>query len=465
MFESVRKHIQIAREALAQDQAAAKQKQTRAEQAFLPAAIEVMETPPSPAGRALVWCLVAFFSIALGWAWVSEVDVVASAQGKTLPRDRVKQVQAADTGVVRAIHVKNGQQVQAGDVLIELDPTIAEADVEQAAQNLLAAQTAWAQASALADYSLEGRLSYEPPADLQARDIDIQRQLINSRIAEFEATQTSLRRQREEKLAEVQSVLSELNKLSETLPLVEQQLSARKELMEKGLSSRLLFLEVKERHITHQKNLEIQTEQLAMAEAVLASLEAQAEQYRQEFRMNVVSELAEAQEQVTLYAAELDKAQRRSALQQLRAPVSGTVQQLAAHTLGGVAQAAEPLMVIVPRDGELMVEAMVLNKDIGSVRIGDPVEVKLEAFPFTKFGVIHGKLENLSLDAIEDENLGLVYAARVSLEGDNLRVDDKDIRLTSGMSVTAEINTGKRRLIEFLLSPLLRYRDEALRER
>lgn len=112
-----------------------------------------------------------------------------------------------------------------------------------------------------------------------------------------------------------------------------------------------------------------------------------------------------------------------------------------------------------------MVEAMVLNRDIGSILVGDEVEVKLEAFPFTKHGVIHGRLENLSMDAIEDENLGLVYAARVALERDTIVVNEQEVRLTSGMAITAEIKTGQRRVIEFLLSPLLRYRDEAFRER
>lgn len=465
MFDGVKRHLQVFRGAWVQDKENGKTKLVRQDTDFLPAALEVMETPPNPAGRALVWLLVAFFSITMTWSWFSHIDVVATAQGKTLPRDRVKQVQAAETGVVRAIHVADGQRVAAGDVLITLDPTMASADVEQARQSLLTAETAWAQANALAQFSQGGRFNYQPPDHLSTRDVLVQERLIDSRVEEFKATILSIERQYEETLAERRTVVSELEKLRQTLPLVEQQLAARQELLDKGLSPKMLVLELQERVISYQKNIEIQQDQLLKVNASLAALEARAEQQRQEFRKTVITELAQAQDEVTIRIAELEKTQRRSALKELRASVHGTVQQLSVHTVGGVVQAAESLLLIVPDEAELMVEAMVLNRDIGSIQIGDEVEVKLEAFPFTKHGVIHGRLENLSMDAIEDENLGLVYAARVTLARDTISVNDQEIRLTSGMAITAEIKTGKRRLIEFILSPLLRYRDEALRER
>ncbi len=465
MFDGLKKHLGVFKEALAQDKAHQKAKIERRDLDFLPAALEVIETPPNPAGRALVWLLVVFFSTALIWSWISHVDVVATAHGKTLPRDRVKQVQSAEAGVVRSIYVENGQRVTEGDPLIELDPTIAEADVEQAEQSLLTAETAWALSSALASYADTGQLTYKPPTNLARTEAMVQQSLINSRVAEFEAGKRSLERTREESTAERLATVAELEKIRDTLPLIEERLAARQELLDKGLSSKLLVLELQERVVGHQKNMEIQAEQLARANAALASVDAQIELHAQEFRKLVMEELAAAQDEVTLRRAELNKALRRDALQQINAPATGTIQQLAVHTVGGVVPAMEPLMVIVPENAELMVEAMVLNRDIGSVQIGDQVEVKLEAFPFTKHGVVSGRLENLSLDAIEDENLGLVYSARVALDQDTILVNEQQVRLTSGMAITAEIKIGQRRLIEFVLSPLLRYRDEALRER
>jgi hemolysin D len=184
-----------------------------------------------------------------------------------------------------------------------------------------------------------------------------------------------------------------------------------------------------------------------------------------EFRKTVIAEFAEAENQVTIREQNLRKAQQRVALQQLTAPVDGVVQQLAVHTLGGVVQPAQPVLVIVPGAGELLVEAMVLNKDIGFVHAGQPVEVKVEAFPFTKHGVIHGTLEDVSPDAVQDEKRGLIYPARVKLAAQSIGVGGRKVPLGPGMQVSAEIKTGERRLIEYILSPVVKYREESFRER
>lgn len=149
----------------------------------------------------------------------------------------------------------------------------------------------------------------------------------------------------------------------------------------------------------------------------------------------------------------------------LAAPVDGIVQQLAIHTIGGVVTPAQPLMVIVPESQKLEIEAMVLNKDIGFVSANQPAEIKLEAFPFTKYGIIDGTVSQVSSDAIQDEKQGLVYAARIAMTQSSINVDGKQVNLSPGMAVTTEIKTGKRRIIEYLLGPVLQYRQESLRER
>lgn len=462
MFEGLKKHWTVFSQAWRHENEQQASPTVRGDVEFLPAALEVMERPASPAGRGLVWLMVAFFTVTLVWSWFGHVDVVATATGKTVPVERVKHIQAAEMGVVRAIHVRDGQSVQAGDPLIDLDPSFSDADQAQAIQNLKSAEAALARAAALFRFATgEQAQTTGVPSRLDR----LHQSLVDSQIDEFEAAQSSFARQREEAEAERIATLKELNKLQETLPLLEEQLAARTELMEQGLSPRLLYLELKERHVAHLKNIDIQQQRLVQVDASINQAVSRQEQHRQEFRRGVMEQLTQADDEVKLRRAELDKAQRRGALQTLSSPVFGQVQQLAVHTLGGVVQPAEPLMVIVPGDGRLHVEALVLNRDIGSVVIGDPVEIKLEAFPFTKFGVLHGRLENISLDAIQDENLGPVYAATVSLEEHHIEVNGTKQALSAGMSVTAEIKTGERRLIEFLLAPLLRYRDESLRER
>ena len=175
--------------------------------------------------------------------------------------------------------------------------------------------------------------------------------------------------------------------------------------------------------------------------------------------------LTQAEQKNGSLAQEKVKAEDRGRLLRLTAPVGGTVQQLAVHTVGGVVTPAQPLMVIVPGDNPLEVEAFVANKDIGFVRNDQVAEIKVETFPFTKYGTLPGKVMQVSGNAIQDEKRGLVYAARVKLEKATLNVDGKTVNLSPGMAVTVEIKTGKRRVIDYFLSPLLQYGDESLRER
>lgn len=465
MFAGVKRHLAVAKEAWQQERELKASRKAGYESDFLPAALEVMERPANPVGRTLIWLLILLFVIALTWSWFGKVDTVANAQGKIALRENSKSIQSSELGVVRAIHVTDGDRVRLGDVLIELDPTLTDADMEQAKQQLAIASVAKTRAQILYDFSQGKNTRFDMVGGVSERDVVNQRALIASQKAEYAAHMQTLVNQKQELEAELSGVQNELSKLKDTLPLLEKQMAARKELLDKGLSPALLYLELQERHVNHTKNIEIQGDQLKKVRASIGALESQVTQVRQEFQSRVLRELSEAEDQVKLYRAELEKAERKGALQQLRAPVDGTVQQLAVHTIGGVVQPAEPLMVIVPGEGDLIAEAVVLNKDVGSINVGDEVEVKLEAFPFTKYGVIRGQLENISLDAIQDENLGLVYAARIALSKDKILARGREVPLTSGMSLTAEIKTGQRRILEFVIEPLLRYRDEAMRER
>ena len=432
---------------------------------FLPAALEVLEKPPSPVGRAILGCITLFLIIALSWSIFGHVDVVASAQGKIIPQGNVKVIQPAEYGVVKALHVRDGDPVKAGDVLIELDPAQTVAEQGQAAQALSTARIDEARAAALIAHLDGGKSKFIAPAQTPTGLADVQQALVNSQVAEYEAQLAALVQQRRERLADKLVTERQLAKLEQTLPLIAEQVAAREALLKKGLTPRLLFLELKERLVAQESDIRIAREQRAKTEAAIASLDRQTDQVKSEFRSKVTAQFAEAGHQVRMAEQEVARTASRTGLKRLIAPVDGTVQQLAIHTIGGVVEPAQPLMVIVPQGSALEVDALVLNKDIGFVQVGDSVEVKLEAFPFTKYGVIDGSLSRLSLDAIQDETLGLVSPARVALPQDTIMVNGRDVALGPGLAATAEIKTGERRIIEFILSPLLRYRDEAMRER
>ncbi len=264
------------------------------------------------------------------------------------------------------------------------------------------------------------------------------------------------------------------------MPLVDQQISAREELVERGFYSKLRLLEYQQLRVEHVQNLEVQRASARRARAMIGEIDAQLRQLRGTFGRTAVSGLVEGQDRSRVGREEVTKSTRRREYQQLKAPVSGTVQQLAISTVGGVVEPAQPLMVVVPDDAQPVVEAHVLNRDIGFVRVGQPVRVKLEAYPFTDYGIVPGVVETISRDAIDmsqpgqqarrDEQgrpiqQGLVYAARIRLLKRTIMVGSKVQRIGPGLAVQAEIVTGRRRIISYLLSPLAKTLDEAGRER
>ena len=244
-----------------------------------------------------------------------------------------------------------------------------------------------------------------------------------------------------------------------------QYLHKRLELVNKGILARLPYLELEQEYLEYQQRLTVQKSELEKARSALKTDQAKRRQVAAEFRRDVLGQLSETRKQAATVRQELIKASDRSRLQTLTTPVDGVVQQLAVHTVGGVVTPAQELMVIVPANSGLEIEAMILNKDKAWVTTKQDAEIKVESFPFTKFGTIDGKVAIVSGDAVQDENLGLVYPIRVTMAKTTILSGSEHVTLSPGMNVTIEVKTGKRRLIEYLLAPLQRYQDESMRER
>lgn len=474
-FPTLWRHAAVLREAWRRQNETDRTKKPIAEHEFLPAALEIMEKPPSPGLRFLMLALCSLFAIALLWSVLGRVDVVAVATGKTLPASNVKLIQPLEIGTVREIHVRNGEHVRKGQLLIELDPTVTGAEEAQASRGLLSARIAEARNAALLGH-LEGRPAvFRAPPDTPPDVARTQDALIRSAVAEYEAQRASLAQSRAERSAELAGTTAEIAKLRQTLPLVDQQLEARRDLAAKGHFSKLKLLEYEQMKVEHLRNIDVQESNAAKARAAIANIEAQLRQLREEFAKKAATDLSTAEDESGVRAEELRKSARRSLYQQIRAPVDGTVQQLAVHTVGGVVQPAQPLMVIVPDGSDVEVEAQVLNKDIGFVREGQKVRVKLEAFPFTDYGLVEGEVATISRDAVQQEPqpgsenksaaAGLVYTARIRLARDWIGVGGRRRPIGPGLAVQAEIKTGERRIIQYLLSPISQALDEAGRER
>jgi len=463
---SFSKHWDVFRQALRDEKNAKGNESNKGkthELAFLPAVLEVTETPASPLGRATMLAIICFFMIAVFWAMIGEIDIIATAQGKIVPTARVKLIQPLESGIIRAIRVTDGQAVKKGDVLIELDPTGTEADRFRLAQELITMETEVARLVALLQKN--PIKSFAPPKEASADLIRQSGAFLDSQFEEHQATLAALDGSVVQRRAEIRGIQGKISSVKKILPNLKERVNKRLELVKKGILARLPYLELEQEYLEYQQRLVTQNSELEKARTALNTDQAKRRQVAAEFRRDILAQLSEIRKQAATIRQELIKASDRSRLQNLTTPVDGVVQQLAVHTIGGVVTPAQQLMVVVPANSGLEIEAMILNKDKAWVTINQDAEIKVESFPFTKFGTIDGKVAIVSGDAVQDENLGLVYPIRVTMAKTTILSGSEHVTLSPGMNVTIEVKTGKRKLIEYLLAPLQRYQDESMRER
>lgn len=440
-------------------------KRGKDEREFLPAALEILETPASPAARGVALTLAVFFTIAVIWAIFGEIDIVAVANGKIVPTTGVKFVQPLEIGVVRAIHVRDGQSVKAGAPLIDLDPTESEVDKDQVSRELIVAQVEASRIEATLRAITGDPPVFRPPLMADSRLVRMNRDRLSSELLAIAARMGTIESELSRRMADRQAIRAEIAKLKGTIPLVAQRDEALERLVQRGNAPRREWLAVRQAHIEQRQDLEIQRHRFEEVEAAMQTLRKQKEQERADTRRQLIADLMQARDKADAAALALRKMARREQRHRLVSPVDGVVQQLQVHTVGGVVTPAQTLMVVVPRAAPIEVEVLVLNRDKGFVEAGQRAEIKIESFPFTKYGTIGGKVLYLSGDAIQHEKLGPVYAARVSMARTDIAADGRRVALVPGMAATVEIKTGKRRVIEFLMAPLLRYQKEALHER
>ena len=441
---------------------------------FLPAVLEVQETPPLPIARLIGWAIVAFFVIAVVWACIGHVNVVAVAHGKLVPSGQVKTIQPLESGVVRAIHVEEGDRVSKGQLLIELDSTTTGADRSALRDQLLALKTDRSRLKTLLEKlspeageaaSAEATEWIDWPEGATPAQTSLQRQRLWSQLHQYRSQLAALAKDEKRKRAELASIDKEIAKLDATIPLISERSDSLQNLVAKSMAPRMQWLEAEEDRVEQVKERDIQISNRQNALAAIAAIRERQQAFRAEFKQKRLNELNETENRIQSLRQELVKAEQRLTLQQLRAPVSGTVDQLVVTTIGGVVESAQKLMTIVPDKDPLEVEAWIENKDIGFVETGQPAEIKVNTFQFTKYGTIKGKVVNISHDAVEDENRGLIYETRIKPEKTTMMINGKEVRLSSGMAISAEVNIGKRRIIEYILTPLLRYKEESLNER
>lgn len=423
---------------------------------FLPAALALQLAPVSPTARWTARILMILIVFMLLWAVFGKVDIIVSSSGKIIPSSHTKTIASVETARVERIYVQDGQTVHAGEPLVLLDTHMidheknrAQVSVDMATLQVERSRALLASINANTFIALTHVEMIAPEKVADARHLlDSQWQNFASRIAES---------------------AGEINRYNLQLPIVRSRAENYKEL------ARNHDVSVSSWQEKEQDKIEL--------EGKLADARHQLESFITDTRKKTEDQLAEGLKQQAEALQDVQRAAAHKTQLQLTAPVDGTVQQLAVHTIGGVVTAAQPLMLIVPQQNQIEIEAIVENKDIGFIHKGQNAAVKIEAFDYTKYGMMQGEVSYVSRDAMnagagnpgenpqsrQSDNAqkpqNSQYAIHVRLDNKTMDIDGEPSPLKPGMSASIEIKTGSRRVIEYFLSPLIQHTHESLNER
>lgn len=465
---------------------------TATDREFLPAALEILATPPSPIARALALAICGLFLAALAWSYFGWMDIYAVAPGKIQPDGGSKVVQPLEAGKVVAVRVENGSRVNAGDVLVELDPTEAAADREAQARDLEAAKAESARREAAIAAAHTETLEPPPiafPADISAPVRSREESVLAADLAQLRSTIATLKAQLAEKQATKERLTSTIAEREKLIALTKERVAMRQQLDAMGAGSRAQTIEALEQYETQVTTDTGDRGQLIETDAAMAELDRKIDEAVKQFVADQSQKLATVEQKRDHLEEDLIKAQSKAGHTVLKAPIAGTVQQLAVSSIGQVVAAGQPLLTIVPADDAIEVKAMIANADIGFVKVGQAAVVKVDAFPFTRYGTIDGTVAKVFSDAVDERDAtelsdatnaarpqeaapgspakpqNLVFPATIRLAQRAIDIDGKDVALMPGMAVTVEVKTGRRRAIDYLLSPLREFASNAGRER
>ena len=461
---------------------------------FLPAALELLETPPSPVSIAGIWLICSAVIVALVWSYFGKLDIHAVAQGRIQPSGRSKVIQPVEAGKVVAIFVENGTRVKSGDILLELDPTETGADRQSQTRDLESARAEAARRRVAikvardTDRSLAPKpIAFDPTISDAVRNRE--ELVLAGDLGQLKSSRSNQVAQLAERIATKEKLTASIQSREKVIALAKERVDMRTQLNDQGSLSRALVIEVLSQYEAQVTTQIAEKGQLVETEAAINTVASKIEELISQFVSDQSGKLAEAERKADRIAQDLVKATAKNEHATLKAPITGTVQQLAVSTVGQVVSGAQSLMTIVPSDGPIEIEAMIQNQDIGFVEPGQDAVIKIEAFPFTRYGSISGKVARVSRDAVEERDAlamadpmqaarpggasggagskgpSLVFPAMVRLEKSTINVDGKEIALSPGMSVTVEILTGQRRAIDYVLAPLREVASNSARER
>ncbi len=440
---------------------------------FSPGLLSIQESPPARLPRAVMYTVGVLFVILMVWAIFGKLDIIASAEGRLVPETYIKIVQPSDAGIVQEILVKEGEQVQQGQVLMRMDTQIAEADAKTIGNDLAmrSLQLRRIDAELAGQVLVKGR---DDPSDLFHQ---IESQYHDRRLSytdALEQAQDALNKSQNE----YHSAKEVLSKLQQITPILKQQADSYADMGKDGYVPQMIVLDKQRDYLEKSQDLRAQQLTVASLEAAVNQAKKQIDQITSKYRSDLQNERVEAGGQHRKLEQDWLKQEHKSGLLELKAPQSGIVKDIATHTIGTVVSPGTVLLSIVPENEPLVAEIMVKNDDVGFVYPHQKVKVKLAAYPFTEYGMLEGAVTRIQADSDSDtqtkdqsqskdkqQSPPSVYKAIISLSSQVLESQGKKLKLVPGMQVVAEINQGTRTVMKYLLSPVRKTLDESGHER
>ncbi|RYC32648.1 HlyD family type I secretion periplasmic adaptor subunit [Lichenibacterium minor] len=466
---------------------------SRGDHEFLPAALEILETPLSPVRSGMIVTICAFVLVALVWSWFGRVDIIATAQGKIQPVGRTKTVQPLETGKVAAIAAENGARVRAGDVLVRLDPGQAQADEATLQADVGSEKAEVLRRTTALMLAAKRALGPVPQirfdADTSPAIAVREQRVLAQDVAQLASAVASLDGQVKEKTAERDRLKGTIDAQQLLVATLKERVDMRQTLEASKSESRAKVIDALELMQTQQATLASERGQVGEIEASLGRLARDIEKSYASFSAENAQKLADAERLMDENVEKLGKARLKTADMTLRSPIDGTVSGSTVTSVGQVLTVGEQVMQIVPVDSKLEVECYLPNSDIGFVRRDQQAVVKVDSFPFTDYGTIDGQVTRVAHDAIPQPDAdqreqnpaaaakeggmfggaqrfqNLVFPVTLTMDRTSMNSEGADVPLVPGMAVTVEIKTGTRRILSYLFSPILQVTTTAFRER
>ena len=420
---------------------------------FKPLLIEIEDKPLNPLGRIILYLVLAIMVFGTAWLILAKVDVVVSAQGKVIPSGEIKILKPLESGVVSKIFVKESDRVKKGDILIQIDPTVTDASLSSKQDDLAVIDSDIVLLEALIN---ESNLSKGEINKLNSSQLNLynsQRQILASTYESNKAKLNSAK-------LNIKANESEVNRLGLLLSKEEEAKIRLQKVLD--LIAKKEYEEVSKNIINLKEQKDIALYRLKESNKKLEEIIEENQKAIKTIKSSWIETSLNKEKEKRELGAQINAILFSNKTQQIKSPVDGFVGKLLIHTEGGVVSPNDNLISIVPSDAPLIIKANVLNKDIGFLKLGQEVAVKIDTFSFQKYGLLHGNIIEISKDAIEDERLGLIYEIKIKPKSLDIKVEGEIKQLEIGMSVIAEVKTGKRRVIELFIYPIIKYMDEGL---